>query len=69
MPEIYGHLYDEVGERLEVRFRHPVAGDVARVYRKFSREKYDRWWNEGFHAHPFFFSFMDEHDEERPLAR
>lgn len=68
MPEIYSHVYDEVAERLEVSFHHPTAGKVVRVYRDFAREMYEAWRQDGFHALRFFFSFMDEHDEERPLS-
>lgn len=67
MLEIYSHAYDAAEERLEVRFNHPQAGKVIRIYRNFAVEMYEAWRLEGFHALTFFFSFMDEHDEELPL--
>lgn len=64
MPEIFGHEYDADAERLVVRFSHPEAGKVVRVYREFAREMYAAWELEGFGDRDFFRSFMDEHDEE-----
>jgi hypothetical protein len=67
MPEIYSHVYDPAEERLEVRFNHPRAGKVLRIYRDFAPEMYEAWRQDGFHALTFFFSFMDGHDEEHLL--
>jgi hypothetical protein len=67
MPEIFSHAYDQAEERLEVRFDHPQAGKVIRIYRHFAREMYEAWRQEGFQALTFFLSFMDGHDEELPL--
>ena len=46
MLEIFGHAYDSEAERLEVRFAHPEAGRVIRIYRCFAREMYEAVWAE-----------------------
>ena len=67
MLEIFSHAYDPEAERLEVRFTHPEAGRVIRIYRSFAVEMYEAWQQDGFQPLTFFLSFMDEYDEELPL--
>lgn len=64
MPKILDHDYDRAAERLQVRFQHPEAGKVLRIYRNFAPEMYEAWRVEGFGVRTFFLSFMDEYDEE-----